>query len=93
MKEHFFGLTKKRFYNFKRIVINKNIGPIIKTVMTRCIHCTRCVRFAAEVAGVENIGMFGRGLQSEIGTYVEKKYRFQKGPSISEDARRFGTLA
>ena len=65
----FFGLTKKRFYNFKRIVINKNIGPIVKTVMTRCI------RIAAEVAGIENMRMFGRGLQSEIGTYVEKIFQ------------------
>jgi NADH-quinone oxidoreductase chain G len=78
----FFGLTKKRFYNFKRIVINKNIGPIIKTVMTRCIHCTRCVRFAAEVAGVENIGMFGRGLQSEIGTYVEKMFQSELSGNV-----------
>ena len=46
----FFGINKKRFYNFKRIVVNKNIGPIVKTVMTRCIHCTRCVRFSAEIA-------------------------------------------
>ncbi len=78
----FFGLTKKRFYNFKRIVINKNIGPIIKTVMTRCIHCTRCVRFAAEVAGVENMGMFGRGLQSEIGTYVEKIFQSELSGNV-----------
>merc|ERR1712087_676887 len=46
-----FGSTSKRFYNFKRVVSNKNLGPIIKTVMTRCIHCTRCVRFAEEIAG------------------------------------------
>ena len=45
-----FGSTKKRFYNFKRIVSNKNIGPIVKMVMTRCIHCTRCVRFSSEIA-------------------------------------------
>ena len=78
----FFGLTKKRFYNFKRIVINKNIGPIVKTVMTRCIHCTRCVRFAAEIAGVESIGMFGRGLQSEIGTYVEKIFQSELSGNV-----------
>jgi len=40
--------------------------------MTRCIHCTRCVRFAAEIAGTEELGVFGRGLQSEIGTYIDK---------------------
>jgi len=78
----FFGLTKKRFYNFKRIVINKNIGPIVKTVMTRCIHCTRCVRFAAEIAGVELIGMFGRGLQSEICTYVEKIFQSELSGNV-----------
>lgn len=78
----FFGLTKKRFYNFKRIVINKNIGPIVKTVMTRCIHCTRCVRFAAEIAGVESIGMFGRGLHSEIGTYVEKIFQSELSGNV-----------
>lgn len=70
----FFGITKKRFYNFKRIVTNKNFGPIIKTVMTRCIHCTRCVRFAREIAGVEDLGTFGRGVEMEIGTYVEKTF-------------------
>merc|ERR1711862_628294 len=68
----FFGLTKKRFYKFKRVVNNKDLGPIIKTVMTRCIHCTRCVRFANEIAGIEEIGMFGRGELSEIGTYVDQ---------------------
>lgn len=78
----FFGLTKKRFYSFKRIVLNKNIGPIVKTVMTRCIHCTRCVRFAAEIAGVEDIGMFGRGLHSEIGTYVEKLFQSELSGNV-----------
>ena len=78
----FFGLTKKRFYSFKRVVIDKNIGPIVKTVMTRCIHCTRCVRFAAEVAGVEDIGMFGRGLHSEIGTYVEKIFQSELSGNV-----------
>ena len=70
----YFGNSKKRFYNFKRIVTDKNIGPIVKTVMTRCIHCTRCVRFSAEIAGTEDLGMFGRGLDSEIGTYVNKSF-------------------
>lgn len=68
----FFGFSKRRFYKFKRIVSDKNLGPIVKTVMTRCIHCTRCVRFSTEVAGVEDLGMFGRGNSSEIGTYIEK---------------------
>ena len=63
---------KRRFYKFKRIVSDKNLGPIVRTVMTRCIHCTRCVRFSAEIAGVEELGVFGRGNASEIGTYVNK---------------------
>ena len=70
----FFGFTKRRFYKFKRIVSDKNLGPIVKTVMTRCIHCTRCVRFSIEVAGVENLGMFGRGNKSEIGTYIDNVF-------------------
>ena len=78
----FFGLTKKRFYSFKRVILNKNIGPIVKTVMTRCIHCTRCVRFAAEIAGVEDIGMFGRGLSSEIGTYVDKLFQSELSGNV-----------
>lgn len=69
-----YGNTKKRFYNFKRIVSNKNIGPIVKMVMTRCIHCTRCVRFANEIAGVNDLGIFNRGVHSEIGTYVNKTF-------------------
>lgn len=70
----FFGFTKRRFYKFKRIVSDKNLGSIVKTVMTRCIHCTRCVRFATEIAGIESLGMFGRGNKSEIGTYVENVF-------------------
>src|SRR6185295_10554076 len=53
-------------------VLDKDFGPLVKTVMTRCIHCTRCVRFATEVAGVEELGAVGRGEHLEIGTYVEK---------------------
>lgn len=66
----FFGLTKWWFYKFKRVVYNKNLGPVIKTVMTRCIHCTRCIWFANEIAGIPNLGFFSRGTTSEIGTYV-----------------------
>ena len=68
----FFGFTKRRFYKFKRVVNDKNIGPIVKTVMTRCIHCTRCIRFATEIAGVEELGIFGRGIDSEVGTYIDR---------------------
>ena len=78
----FFGIHKKRFYNFKRIVTNKNIGPIVKTVMTRCIHCTRCVRFSKEIAGVESLGIFGRGMNSEIGTYINKVFNSELSGNI-----------
>ena len=78
----FFGISKKRFYNYKRVVSDKNIGPIVKTVMTRCIHCTRCVRFSSEIAGTNDLGMFGRGLDSEIGTYIEKSFNSELSGNI-----------
>lgn len=67
-----FGSDRSRFTEAKRGVQDKNLGPLVKTVMTRCIHCTRCVRFAKEVAGIEDLGVTGRGRDAEIGTYVEK---------------------
>uniref|UniRef100_A0A7N1A4H6 NADH dehydrogenase subunit 11 n=1 Tax=Kalanchoe fedtschenkoi TaxID=63787 RepID=A0A7N1A4H6_KALFE len=67
-----FGSDRGRFTEKKRSVVDKNLGPLVKTVMTRCIQCTRCVRFATEVAGVQDLGMLGRGSGEEIGTYVEK---------------------
>jgi len=68
---YFYGLGSSRFSEEKRAVKEKSFGPLIKTDMTRCIHCTRCVRFATEVAGVEEIGAVGRGENMEITTYVE----------------------
>jgi len=68
----YYGFDKSRFSENKRAVENKNMGPLINTIMTRCIHCTRCVRFASEVAGVPEIGMLGRGENAEITTYLEK---------------------
>lgn len=67
-----FGSDRGRFVETKRSVVDKNLGPLVKTVMTRCIQCTRCVRFASEVAGVQDLGMLGRGSGEEIGTYVER---------------------
>ncbi len=67
-----FGLGGSRYDENKRAVENKYIGPLIKTVMTRCIHCTRCVRYMTEVAGVEELGLIGRGEDAEITTYLEK---------------------
>ena len=66
-----FGGDASRFEDNKRAVENKNMGPLVKTIMTRCIHCTRCVRFAQEVAGVPEIGAIGRGEDTEITTYLE----------------------
>lgn len=67
-----FGNDRGRFYEQKRSVEDKECGPIIKTVMTRCIHCTRCVRFFSEIVGVDFFGAIGRGSSMEIGTFIEK---------------------
>jgi NADH dehydrogenase (ubiquinone) Fe-S protein 1 len=67
-----FGSDRSRFYETKRSVEDKNCGPLVKTIMTRFIHCTRCVRFSTEIAGVEDLGTTGRGEDTEIGTYVGK---------------------
>ena len=67
-----YGRAGSRYTLNKRAVEDKEMGPLVKTIMTRCIQCTRCVRFAAEVAGVEEIGMIARGEDAEITTYLEK---------------------
>ena len=67
-----FGSDKTRYLENKRAVEEKSMGPLIKTNMTRCIHCTRCVRFSTEVAGVNDLGALGRGEGMEITTYLEK---------------------
>ncbi len=67
-----YGRHFSRYSENKRAVKNKGVGPLIETIMTRCIHCTRCVRFANEIAGVEEFGAVFRGEHMEIGTYVEK---------------------
>jgi NADH dehydrogenase/NADH:ubiquinone oxidoreductase subunit G len=66
-----FGSDRGRFYEFKRSVEDKDCGPFIKTVMNRCIHCTRCVRFGIEVGGVKSLGVTGRGSEVEIGFYID----------------------
>ncbi len=63
-----YGFDRSRYEENKRAVPEKYMGPLIKTIMTRCIHCTRCIRFAAEIAGVEEIGALGRGEDMEIST-------------------------
>ncbi|MEO1967015.1 NADH-quinone oxidoreductase subunit NuoG [Hyphomonas sp.] len=67
-----YGRAGSRYEENKRAVEDKNMGPLVKTIMTRCIQCTRCVRFVAEVGGVEEIGMISRGESAEITTYLEK---------------------
>ena len=67
-----YGWDRSRYADHKRAVADKDLGPLISTHMTRCIHCTRCIRFATDVAGVEELGALGRGEHMEIGTYVEK---------------------
>ena len=67
-----YGHHSSRYTENKRAVRDKNMGPLIQTIMTRCIHCTRCVRFSTEVAGVEQLGALGRGEDLEITTYLEQ---------------------
>ncbi len=67
-----YGFDHSRFKENKRSVTDKNLGPLVETHMTRCIHCTRCIRFSTEVAGVEVLGATGRGENMEVGTYVEQ---------------------
>lgn len=81
-----FGSDRSRFMdiNFtgKRAVEDKNIGPLVKTIMTRCIHCTRCIRFAQEIAGFEDLGTTGRGSDMQVGTYVEKLFKTELSGNV-----------
>ncbi len=67
-----YGRDKGRYHDEKRAVSEKFLGPLVKTAMTRCIHCTRCVRFLTEIAGVPELGMMNRGEHAEITTYIER---------------------
>ena len=67
---NFFGSDSSRYFKFKRGVSDKNCGPFVKTIMTRCIHCTRCIRFLSELGGQNSFGMLGRSSKSEIGLYI-----------------------
>jgi NADH-quinone oxidoreductase subunit G len=78
----FYGVDKTRYKENKREVSEKNMGPLIKTQMTRCIHCTRCVRFATEVAGVTEIGAIGRGEDMEITTYLEQSMQSELSANV-----------
>lgn len=78
----FYGVDKSRFKENKRSVPEKNMGPLIKTQMTRCIHCTRCVRFATEIAGVPEIGAIGRGEDMQITTYLEQSMQSELSANV-----------
>jgi len=67
-----YGVDKSRYAENKRAVEDKNLGPLVKTSMNRCIHCTRCVRFTTEVAGITEMGLVGRGEDAEITSYLER---------------------
>ena len=77
-----YGSDVSRYQEKKRVVMDKNIGPLVQTEMTRCIHCTRCVRFGEEIAGVEDLGSCGRGEDMEISTYVEKSMTSEMSGNI-----------
>ena len=78
----FYGVDKSRYKENKREVPEKNMGPLIKTQMTRCIHCTRCIRFATEVAGVPELGAIGRGEDMQITTYLEKSMESELSANV-----------
>ena len=78
----YYGVDKSRFIENKRKVSEKYMGPLIKTQMTRCIHCTRCIRFATEVAGIPEIGAIGRGEDMEITTYLEKSMESELSANV-----------
>lgn len=77
-----YGGDNSRYLEAKRVVVDKNIGPLISTEMTRCIHCTRCVRFGQEVAGIMEMGATGRGEHMKIGTYIEQSINSELSGNI-----------
>jgi len=78
----FYGLDNSRYTENKRQVKEKYMGPLIKTQMTRCIHCTRCIRFATEIAGIPELGAIGRGEDMEITTYLEKSMESELSANV-----------
>ncbi len=77
-----YGASGSRYTEEKRVVLNKNIGPLISTDMTRCIQCTRCVRFLKEVGGIQELGLIGRGEHAEITAYVDKSVNSELSGNI-----------
>ena len=78
----YYGIDKSRYKENKRYVPEKYMGPLIKTQMTRCIHCTRCIRFATEIAGVPEIGAIGRGEDMQITTYLEQAMQSELSANV-----------
>ena len=78
----FYGVDKSRYKENKRQVPETYMGPLIKTQMTRCIHCTRCIRFATEIAGVPELGAIGRGEDMQITTYLEKSMESELSANV-----------
>ena len=77
-----YGASGSRYTEEKRVVFNKNIGPLVSTDMTRCIQCTRCVRFLKEVGGMQELGLVGRGEHAEITAYVDKSVNSELSGNI-----------
>jgi len=77
-----YGRGGSRYHEAKRAVTQKTMGPLIKTVMTRCIHCTRCVRFSEEIAGVDEIGALYRGENTQISTYLEQAAKHELSANV-----------
>jgi NADH dehydrogenase (ubiquinone) Fe-S protein 1 len=77
-----YGYRSSRFHEYKRGVEDKQFGPLVKTTMTRCIHCGRCQRFSEEIGGDFSIGMTGRGRETEISTYVESLVSYELSGNI-----------
>jgi len=77
-----FGRDAARYAERKRVVKDKNLGPLVSTDMTRCIHCTRCVRFTADIQGFQELGTVGRSDSVEIGTYIEKSVEHELSGNI-----------
>ena len=79
-----YGMDRSRYNEFKRAVPDKELGPLVKTSMNRCIHCTRCVRFTAEVAGTGDMGSIGRGEDMEITTYLESAVTSELSGNVND---------
>jgi len=77
-----YGNDVSRYQEEKRVVKDKNIGPLIQTDLTRCIHCTRCIRFGEEIAGLREMGAIGRGQNTVIGTYIEKSVNSEMSGNV-----------